>query len=352
MRYGRSPAFLTLAAIILLTTLPADGQSVVSTHSGTIHYFEGSVYVDDKLLESHPGRFSSIPQSGVLRTQDGRAEVLLTPGVFVRVAERSAIRMLANALSNTRVELVAGSAIVDSAQLTPDTSVTLLCKNWSVRSHEEGVYRIDYDPPRLWVLKGEAEVSAGAREQAVLVKQGNDVPLEPVLVPEKSLDQPRDALSTWAEGRQQSISTDNAIAANIQDPASLTATSPGYDAFTNFPMLGLSSLGPGWTTPYDAFLIYQPGFNSIYLPGYNYLPFLVGLYAVGFPGVSSSHPGTWPATPRGPVLYPRPGSPVWSPPTYGSGYSPHPAPPHSVPVHSGPPVHPGTVGGAHVAAHR
>lgn len=352
MLYGRSPAFLTLAAVILLTTLPASGQSVISTHSGTIHYFEGSVYVDDKLLESHPGRFSSVLQGGVLRTQDGRAEVLLSPGVFVRVGERSAIRMVANALSNTRVELVAGSAIVDSAEPNPDTSVTLLCKNWSVRSREQGMYRIDYDPPRLWVLKGEAEVSAGAREPAVLVKQGNDVPFGQVLVPEKSLDPPQDTLSTWAEGRQQSISTDNAIAANIQDPASITATSPGYDTFTKFPMLGLSSIGPGWTTPYDASLAYQPGFNSIYLPGYNYLPFMVGLYAVGFPGVGSAHSGILPVIPRGPVLYPRPGSGVLSPPTNVPSYSPHPAPVHSVPVHSGSPVHPGTVGGVHVAPHR
>ena len=133
MLYGPSHAFLTLVVLTLLT-VPAGGQSVISTHSGVVHFFEGAVYVGEQPLESHPGRFSSVPQGAVLRTADGRAEVLLTPGVFIRVGEKSAIRMVANTLSNTRVELLAGSAIVDSAKSTPDTSVTLLYKNWSVRS--------------------------------------------------------------------------------------------------------------------------------------------------------------------------------------------------------------------------
>jgi hypothetical protein len=91
MLYGRSCAFLTLVVLTLLT-VPAGGQSVISTHSGVVHFFEGAVYVGEQPLESHPG-FSSVPQGAVLRTADGRAEVLLTPGVFIRVGEKSAIRM-------------------------------------------------------------------------------------------------------------------------------------------------------------------------------------------------------------------------------------------------------------------
>jgi hypothetical protein len=341
---------LVLAATLLIP--PAHGQSVISTHSGVVHFFEGSVYVDDQPLESHPGRFSTVPQGAALRTADGRAEMLLTPGVFIRIGERSAVRMIANTLSNTRVELLAGSAIVDSAEPSPDTSVTLVYKSWSVRSHEQGIYRIDSDPPRLWVLNGEAEVSAGNSEAAVLVKQGMDVPFAPVLVPEASISQPADALSRWAEGRQQSISTDNAIAANIQDPAAITTTNPGYDAFTQFPLLGLSSLGPGWSTPYDAFVTYQPGFNSIYLPGYNYLPFFVGAYAGGFSTFGlPSRSGVLSPLPRHPVLPIRPRLPVPSGATHLPSFSPHPAPlqPAS-PAHSG--SHPGLAGGAHVGGHR
>ena len=92
--------------------------------------------------------------------------MLLTPGVFLRMGEHSAIRMVANDLADTQVELQAGSAIVDSAEPNPGTSVTLFYKDWSVHFLQKGVYRIDSNPPRLWVREGEAEVFAGRSRAA------------------------------------------------------------------------------------------------------------------------------------------------------------------------------------------
>jgi hypothetical protein len=345
----RASAFCAIAVVTALT-LPADGQSVISTRSGIIHFFEGAVYLDDQPLESHPGRFASVPQGAELRTAEGRAEVLLTPGVFIRIGERSGIRMLANELSNTRVEFLAGSAIVESGQPGSGTSVTLIYRNWSVRFPEQGVYRIDSNPPRLWVLQGKAQVSADANAGAVSVEQGMDMPFAPVLVPERSIDQPRDALSRWAKGRQQSISADNAIAANIQDPASMDAPNSGFDSFTNFPMLGLSPLGPGLSSIYNSPGLNQPGFSSLYLPGYTYLPFepgflntysFLGIYQPVFyvPGYGPSGIPTSIGPPRHPGL-PFPHNPVPRPVPI------HPIPPHSIQAH---PVSGIT---AHAGAHR
>src|ERR1700722_13387550 len=114
MPIGRMCAFL-LPGIVALT-LPVYPQSVISTHSGLIHFFEGAVYLGDARLESHPGKFSSVPQGGQLRTEDGRAEVLLTPDVFLRLGQHTAIRMVANDLADTQVELLSGSAIVESGK--------------------------------------------------------------------------------------------------------------------------------------------------------------------------------------------------------------------------------------------
>jgi hypothetical protein len=359
MFYGRACAFWALAVVTLLT-LPADGQSVISTRSGTVHFFEGAVYLGDQRLEYHPGKFSSVPEGGELRTAEGRAEVLLTPQVFIRIGDRSAIRMRANKLSDTRVELLAGSAVVDVSEPSSDTSVTLIYRNWSVRFLQQGVYRIDSDPPRLWVLQGKAEVSADPNQKPISVGQGMYLPFAPVLLTERSIDPPDDALSTWAEGRQQSISADNTIAANIQDPASLNISNSDPDSFTYFPMLGLTSLGSGLSSPYDSSVLYQPGFNSIYLPGYTYLPLFLGLGARGFPaslpsfpphglpshpGVSSSRIPRAAPFPVGPV-YPRlmPLPPVPAHPTI---------PVRSAPgggIHGG--VHSAPSGGAHVGVHR
>ena len=60
--YGRACAFWTLAAVVIVLTPPVDGQSVISTRSGIVHFFEGAVYLGDQPLESHPGEFSNVPK--------------------------------------------------------------------------------------------------------------------------------------------------------------------------------------------------------------------------------------------------------------------------------------------------
>ncbi len=273
MSFG-AHAFSTLALLSALA-LPADGQSVISTHAGVVHFFEGAVYLGDRLLEPHLGRFPNMAEGALLRTAYGRAEVLLTPGVFLRMGEMSAIRMVASDLSDTRVELLAGSAIVDSIEPSQGTSVTLIYKDWKVRLLRMGVYRIDSEPPRLWVRQGEATVSASDTAAPVSVGQGMSLPLAAVLVAERSIEGPDDTLSTWARGRGDSISADNAIAAQIsEDPTSMNSADPGLYNLSYFPLLGLSS--PVTSFP-GAYTPYQAGFNSIYLPGYTYRPLFVGL---------------------------------------------------------------------------
>jgi hypothetical protein len=277
MSPGRASTFSTLAAFFGVL-LPAGAQSVISTHSGLIHYFEGAVYLGDQSLESRPGRFPSVPQGGELRTVAGRAEVLLTPGVFLRMGDQSVIRMIANDLSDTQVELETGSVIVDSGEPNLNTSVTLLYKNWKVHVLRKGVYRIDADPPRLWVRQGQAEVFTGASNQPVSVEAGMRLPFAGVLVPERTTEPIKDALNDWSTGRGESITADNTITAQLdQDPA---AGMPA-DGFTYYPLLGLSSIGPAPVGGYSSYLPSQPGFYSIYLPGYTYRPLLLGTMGVG-----------------------------------------------------------------------
>ena len=276
---------ILLMAVVALA-IPTVGQSVISIRSGVIYYFDGFVYLDDQQLEPHLGKFPSVPQGSELRTELGRAEVLLTPGVFLRLSDKSAIRMLANDLANTRVELQTGSAIMDSAAPNSGTAVTLVFRDWQVRSPQAGTYRIDSDPPHLWVLKGEAEVVAGAAGKPVTVKQGMDLPLAASLVPEQSTAEPADGLSDWAKGRRDSIDADNMITQQIDaDPG--TSQSADLSSFSYFPLLGLTNAGLSYSSLYSSALPSQAGFYSIYLPGYTYAPVfwrvLVGGIGTHFP---------------------------------------------------------------------
>ena len=280
---------LSIAAAAAALVPSVRAQAVISTRSGVIHYFEGAVYLAGQPLQSSFARFTTIPEGAELRTEQGRAEVLLTPGVVLRVGDKSAVRLLASALADTRVELLAGSAILDSSEPAVGTSVTLVYKGFAVRQPQRGLYRIDCEPPHLAVKEGEADVSAASGDP-VRVEQGMDLKFEAVLAPETSAADPRDGFNDWATGRAQSIAADNAIAANIQDPASLDGSSLPADAFTYFPMLGfpamsssLSTLYGGAPGAYGAGMYgsspypYQPGFYSLYLPGYTYQPMLLHL---------------------------------------------------------------------------
>src|SRR5947207_6379638 len=99
-------------AIGALAIAPGFAQSVISAHSGVIHYTEGKILVDDKALQAKPNEFAELKANSVLHTEDGRAEILLTPGVFLRIGEQRAVKMLSNTLSDTRVEEGSGVAAV------------------------------------------------------------------------------------------------------------------------------------------------------------------------------------------------------------------------------------------------
>src|SRR5262249_1477588 len=154
-------------------------------------------------LESRFGKFTSIPEGAELRTGEGRAEILLTPGVFLRIGEKSAIRMVDTSLADTRVELLAGSALVESADAAQGAAFTLLFQNWSVRQPDEGASRSDSDRARLQVRGGTVEVVAKGAEAGVTVTQGMDLPFEAVLVPEASKPVTADSLNDWSDGRAQ-----------------------------------------------------------------------------------------------------------------------------------------------------
>lgn len=311
--------FSALAAACVFG-VPAHGQAVISTRSGVVHYFEGSVSVAGQPLEARLGKFASIPEGADLRTGQGRAEVLLTPGVFLRVGENSAIRMVATALADTRVELLSGSAMLDSAEPAPKAPVTLIYKSWNLRQPEKGGYRLDAEPARVVVREGEVEVSA-AGGAPVRVGRGMEMPLAAVLVPEKADGELHDRLGEWAQGRADAVAADNAIAAGIQDPATLASSAPTLDGFTYFPMLGLSSFDNSSWGPYSSGL-YAPqlGFSSLYLPGYAYRPMLIGLPILGL-GLSGSRlPASYlpsrigglPGLPAAgvPIVHPSAGTPI------------------------------------------
>jgi len=276
MTHPRAAA-LSLRALALALCSLASAQSVVATHSGVVYFFDGSVFIGDQPLEQKFGKFPDIGEGGQLRTERGRAEVLLTPGVFLRLDENSAIRMLSEQLSDTRVELVAGSAIVEAREIAADTAVTMIYKNWQVRIPREAVYRMDSQPPQLVVYKGEIQVSADDGAETVAVHEGDTLPLSGVLVSEPSAATDSDGFKTWAMSRSQAIAADNEIAANIvDDPSQVDMPDLAVGGFSYFPLTGIPALGI--TNPYGLSFWgpYQSAWSTMYNPTFLYGPLYRG----------------------------------------------------------------------------
>jgi hypothetical protein len=319
--------------------VPASAQSVISTHSGTVYFFDGSVYLGGQRLEQRFGRFPDIGEGHALRTEQGRAEILLTPGTLLRVGESSEIRLLSSKFSDTRVELLGGSAIMEANEPAKETAVTLVHKDWQVRLLREGVYRMDTELPKVTVYKGDINVSATGDPNKLTVHQGQTLPLASVLVPMDSLADTADEFKSWAMSRSQAVSSDNATAAGIIDNPDAIDNSAGMVAgLSYFPLTGIP--GVAITNPYGLsfWSPFQSTLSSIYLPPYSY-----GLlYPVGWPTPIRYH------------LWRLPGSVLNRPPnSVGSHPGGHasPLPPHSPPGRT---VHPVTPhpGAAHAGGHR
>jgi hypothetical protein len=329
---------LPFVALAFAVGFPASGQSVVSTHSGVIYFFVGSVFLGDQRLEQKFGRFPDIGEGRELRTTLGRAEILLTPGVLLRLDENSSIRMLSSRFSDTQVELLGGSAILEVTETVPDTAVKLIYQNWQMRVPQKGVCRIDTEPPQIHAYKGEVEVEVATddKTETVAVREGEVLPLAAVLVAEPSTNIGNDDFKYWAMSRSQAISADNTIAAGIvDDPSQIDSSGLASGGYSYFPLTGIPSLDIGNPYGLSFWSPFQSTLSSMYFPSYLYRPLYLGWPSVRrpYPGRTfiPSPVGTYPPLRTAPVRIPVP--------------SPHPVTPH--PVTPPPPPHMPVHAGAH-----
>ncbi len=257
--------FTWLLALSALSGLAASAQSIISAHSGVLHYSEGAVYVADKQVDSKFGTFPDIKENGTLRTEQGRAEVLLTPGTFLRVGENSEIRMVTNRLIDTRVEFVSGSAMVEVDDPLKDNSVSLVYKDYTVQLKKHGLYGFESDPAQLKVYNGEAEVTSNGN--MTVVKEGKLLPFTSAMASEKFDNKDGDSLWRWSKRRSEYVSVANLSAAKYVKDSGATNWNTGswyynpyYSMFTYIPGRGTyySPFGYSLWSPYTVYSMYAP----------------------------------------------------------------------------------------------
>jgi hypothetical protein len=248
-------------------------SAVIAARSGLIHYVEGQVYLGDQLVETKFGVFPEVKENQQLKTEEGRAEVLLTPGVFLRLGENSSFRMLTNRLIDTRLEFLSGAAVVEAEDIGRDNSVTVVSGDATVHPIKKGVYRLDSATNELRVYDGLAEVTADG--QTVEVKDGHSIALDTLAV--RKFDKTvTDALNRWSERRDGYVSMANVEAANtlrtsLFNGGNLFSSgwyfSPLFGMYTFVPGMGgiYNTYGNPFFSPFDVYMA-----SGFYYPGYGF----------------------------------------------------------------------------------
>lgn len=226
-------------------------QNVISARSGLIHYVDGNVMLDGEKVRPKNGEFPVVNEGQVLSTGNSKAEVLLTPGVFLRLGEQSSFKMVASHLSDTRLAVLSGSAIVEVDELLKGNSVTVQFKDASISPLKHGLYRLDADENRFRVFDGEAQVLQN--DQTTVVKGGRQVEFGAVLATSKFDRKHGDALDVWASNRSERIARANFTSANMVSRGGTSAYTgsnwvwnPYFGLFTFLPAYGYGYNPYGW----------------------------------------------------------------------------------------------------------
>jgi len=317
-----------------MAALYAFPQATISARPGTVNYIEGHAYVDGQEVQSQELRHLNLQAGQTLRTDEGsRAEVLLTPGVFLRLGYDSEIRMVTPSLTNTQVAVTQGQALVEVAELYKENNIQILNGPASARLEKKGLYQFEAgNNPRIAVLEGKASVYNERGD--VKLGKGREVAVTSGKLRSEKFNtkevKREDELYAWSNLRSAyAAEASYATAKNvIVNAGGGYSWGPGY---------GPGVYGPNW---YGTGWYWNPGFNTwAFVPGggYFYNPFGWGFFSPSYvyrapiyylPGsirpvpVNPSNPPRVPATPaatpHGPVVP-------------GVDATPRAAPPRTVP---------------------
>jgi hypothetical protein len=236
-----------IASFLFSATLSAPAWANANANSavpGTLNYVEGSVSMGGETLDSKSIGSVVLKPGQSLTTGSGKAEILLTPGVFLP------------GLTDTEVRVERGHAMVEVEELHPENDIRVTVDGAAARILKTGLYDFNSDTGSMRVYDGQALVKDGDRE--VKVKGGRELdfaangPLKTQKFDRKA-DEEGD-LYRWSSLRSGYVAEANVDAAGIYATSGWGPWGPGW-------------WGAGWYwDPWFAGYTFIPGDGIFYSP--------------------------------------------------------------------------------------
>lgn len=200
-----------LAAFALAAAGGMFAQDVISAKAGLVYFVAGRVSIAGGGLLASGRTNYRLNQGEILLSETGRAEVLLNPGTVLRIGDNTRILMGRAELTDTRIFIEAGSAVVTVRHPPKLDRVEIHIGGAVVAIKGPGLYRFDasrlkansLDPPGPWVrvYRGQAVATGSAGENSaskVTATRGQAVRLPGLRLSKFDLSD-SDSLQQWAE---------------------------------------------------------------------------------------------------------------------------------------------------------
>jgi hypothetical protein len=288
MKLFRLQVFLGLfLAAILCVPVWATNTRANSALPGTLNYVEGQAQVNDQSVNPKSVGEAMLEVGQTLTTQNGKAKILLTPGVFLRAGDNTEVKMVADSLTNTELAVLQGHAMVEVADLYKQNNIRIQAGNATARLLKPGLYDFDLNGSQIRVFDGQASVQEGDRQ--VTVKGGHEIPLADN-APKKAEKFDKKAFENDDLYKWSSLRSAYLAEANVDAARTVLVNGwygPGW--------WGPGFWGPGWggwwwDPWFSAYtfvpaggIFYSPFGWGFYSPGFVYrAPFLVGHYPHAF----------------------------------------------------------------------
>jgi len=263
---------------------------------GSLNDVEGQVTINGRNVTEQDIGNAQVPPGAVLATGAGKAELLLTPGTVLRIADNSSVRLDSALLTDTRVSVLRGSAMVEADRVYPENHIQIADAGTSTLLVKNGLYRFDTQPPAVSVLAGEAKLTSADR--TIKIKKSHEVMLAagPKLK-SKGFDRPKyDELYAWSDTRSQYLAN-----ASAQVAENYVGGGPGWVGTGWYwdPAFGMYGFIPadGWFYGPFGYPFFSPYWAGYYWPavgfgygGYGYRPAFRGGY-YGHPGYRGGYAG-------------------------------------------------------------